>query len=61
MIKVDRTIVRAGTNNGRSEFVERGIECVWDLTVSSWSMMVGANHAQFRLQRHVIVAGKARR
>ena len=61
MLKVNRSVITTSVKNGRSEFVERGIDCVWDLTIASWTLMTGEKHAQFRLQRHVIVAGKARR
>jgi hypothetical protein len=60
MIKVNKMSIRNGVKNGQTDMVKNGIECVWDLTVSSWSM-IGNFNAESRLQRNVIVAKEVRR
>ena len=60
MIKVNRMLIRSGVKNGQSDNVKNGIEYVWELTVSSWSM-IGNFNAESRLQRNVIVAKEVRR
>ena len=60
MIKVNKMTIRCGVKNGQSDMVKNGIEYVWDLTVSSWSM-IGNFNAEFRLQRNVIVVKEVRR
>lgn len=60
MIKANKMSVRCGVKNGQSDMVKNGIDFVWDLTVSSWSM-IGNINAESRLQRNVIVAKEVRR
>ena len=60
MIKVNRMLIRSGVKNGQSDNVKNGIEYVWELTVSSWSM-IGNFNAESRLQRNVIVVKEVRR
>ena len=60
MLKVNKLLIRSGVKNGQSDMVKNGIEYVWDLTVSSWSM-IGNFNAESRLQRNVIVAKEVRR
>ena len=60
MLNVNKMAVRRGVKNGQSDMVKNGIDYVWDLTVSSWSMM-GKINAESRLQRNVVVAKETRR
>ena len=60
MLKVNKMVVRSGFKNGQSDMVKNGIDYVWDLTVSSWSL-IGNINAESRLQRNVVVAIEVRR
>ena len=60
MMRVNKMSIRSGVKNGQSDMVKNGIEYVWVLTVSSWSM-IGNFNAESRLQRNVIVAKEVRR
>ena len=57
---INKTVVRLSNRSaGLKDRVENGILAVWPLTLSVYSMV--QSHAEFRLQRDVVVASKFRR
>ncbi len=57
---LDKTVIRLSKGSvGLKDRVENGILAVWPLTLSVYSMV--QSHAEFRLQRDVVVASKVRR